>query len=734
MSGAKDIFRVIKTDRLSSLKLLSIKSKASGLIRLTPNYTQKTVVSAIQGMYHREGFCRLKVLKYRQGGCSTAVSADMFLHAISTPDINCITIAHDPDTSRHIFGMLDTYYHHLPRLMQPPIRSSHYREMIDFDKLGSSLRIMTASDQSGRGKGVGTTIHYLHISELSRWKNPEEIIAGISHAVPRTGSFVVEETTAYGVGNYHHREWLRAIEGKSAYKAVFLKWFLDGELRLPVPPGFSAQSSGDFGDEKALLNIEGMTLGAIVWRRWCLLDRCPNDPSGLSSLQVFQRDYPSTWHEAFQSSGKGVFDQEILSQMLVGCETGERGRLVRGDEGVIFVKDDNGPLTVWDRPRHGMTYATGFDPAKGFTHGDFSSGLIVDSDLRDIAEFNDQLPEAEFAEAIALLCEWYNFSEATVEANSIGQAVVDRLKQIYPKDKIYHRLRRGKSLSEQTEELGWSTDIKTKPLMISRAREIVNKKMCRIRSTAGVSEMMTFVEDEYGRCGAAKGCHDDRVMSRMMAWFAGKFDTMTNIVDVYREVRGRDVVISELPAAVAKNLYVGVAIGAITGYALVGCYTSTNGPVLHIEDDSQAGTVAELSSSIDQIVSLFASWSIHWGCSDEPQMTAEQLRSNAPIRPIDRVELENAIMFERIGEDRDSDAVISEMLDRSKHLRIKDTCKAAIKAIEGGITRRVKQDGSISAIVQSESSLVHEAITNCLVMMSPKYRDNMNVTNTVMGY
>src|SRR3990167_8956286 len=127
-NSPKKLYRIIKDNPLVALPLLSIKSKDEGLVRLNPNYTQVAVISAIHDMYSSLGYARVKVIKYRQGGCSTGVSGHQFLTALTTPDINCLTISHDPDTSRHIFGMIDTYHRNLHRLIKPGIRASRYRE------------------------------------------------------------------------------------------------------------------------------------------------------------------------------------------------------------------------------------------------------------------------------------------------------------------------------------------------------------------------------------------------------------------------------------------------------------------------------------------------------------------------------------------------------------------------------------------------------------------------------
>ena len=78
------------------------------------------------------------------------------------------------------------------------------------------------------------------LSEVSlfpatKGKKPEDLIqactSGISE-IPKT--LIAYESTAKGVGNFFHREWLRAKSGKSNFTPVFVSWFEIDTYAKPI--------------------------------------------------------------------------------------------------------------------------------------------------------------------------------------------------------------------------------------------------------------------------------------------------------------------------------------------------------------------------------------------------------------------------------------------------------------------------------------------------------------------
>ena len=78
------------------------------------------------------------------------------------------------------------------------------------------------------------------MSEVAFWRSsashdPNDIIRSIAGSVALAShTILVIESTANGVGNYFHTEWLRAEAGVSDKTAIFVPWYEYGIYTLPV--------------------------------------------------------------------------------------------------------------------------------------------------------------------------------------------------------------------------------------------------------------------------------------------------------------------------------------------------------------------------------------------------------------------------------------------------------------------------------------------------------------------
>lgn len=131
--------------------------------------------------------------------------------------------------------------------------------------------------------------------------------------------FKVLESTAKGVGNYFHRTWLDAVEGRNNFTPVFIPWFMiDIYSKHINPKDYNAFISTMTEYEHWLFEL-GATLEAIAWYRMKTLEF--KDKWRMCS------EYPSTAAEAFQSTGRRIFPQKYVEQVrtstLPPCFYGE---------------------------------------------------------------------------------------------------------------------------------------------------------------------------------------------------------------------------------------------------------------------------------------------------------------------------------------------------------------------------------------------------------------------------
>src|SRR3546814_5410814 len=76
---------------------------------------------------------------------------------------------------------------------------------------------------------------------------------------------------------------------------------------------------------------------------------------------------------------------------------------------------------------------------------------------------------------------------------------------------LYTREVYDKTTDEMKEELGFYTDVKTRPLIIDELRQAVREEVILLNDATTIDEMITFVADpKSGKIEAEVGCHDDR--------------------------------------------------------------------------------------------------------------------------------------------------------------------------------------------------------------------------------
>jgi len=183
--------------------LLKVRSKARGLVPLSPNRAQRE--------YSGKCAKRNIVLKARQLGITTYVAARFFVQTVTQPGTVTVQVAHDQDSAEQIFRIVHRFWENLPEAMRSGAlltARANIRQLV-FRRLDSEYRVATAADANA---GRGMTIHNLHCSEVASWPgDAEQTLASLRAAVPEKGEIVLESTPK-GAGGVFYQEWQRAAE------------------------------------------------------------------------------------------------------------------------------------------------------------------------------------------------------------------------------------------------------------------------------------------------------------------------------------------------------------------------------------------------------------------------------------------------------------------------------------------------------------------------------------------
>lgn len=215
-------------------------------------------------------------------------------------------------------------------------------------------------------------------------------------------------------------------------------------------------------------------------------------------------------------SGNCVFDIEALHESNKDLpEPKFCGQLNDAGNSWKLTKNERGPLKIWRWPSESSRFFIGADIGLG-VGGDPSCAVVFDEQLRQCAELHGQINPQDMGKLLINLGKYYKNAWVGIEANSFGIATIDTIKQKY--GKLYFRYKVDQRSDIKTKQLGWWTDARSKPLMISEFGNAFREGAVELNSAQLMDEMGTYVLGVNGTANAEVGCHDDRVIAAMIAF------------------------------------------------------------------------------------------------------------------------------------------------------------------------------------------------------------------------
>lgn len=435
------------------------------------------------------------ILKFRQMGMSTLATAWAFYHAHTTYGHNAMIVAHDEDTTKHLFRMCQTYFTGLPRQLRPSVSNRTSAEIVFSEQqgdggLGSGIYTATAGHTES---GHGRTIHTLILSEVSRWRDFERVIVGLLETVPSSaetspGTTVIMESVANVAGDYFHHLYEEAKQGRGGMEPIFLPWYLMDEYRLTCPEDF------EFPDHIVEMAKEYPWVTRDQWywytKKW-ETQEIAHPGRGDRFMRML---YPSNESEAFIAQGFCAFPESgILYFQPRVKDPPMYGEVIGGS----VIRQPYGRLRIWELPQPGTLYVLGADPASGSGRAASAIEVIAYPGYRQVAEWGDtEIDPKAFAHVIKAIGMFYNDALCIVEINNVGLITNTELDDIYPSGNIYEQeffnTRGGVRRSKHT---GWVTTLDSKRLLVGQANALLaaSPPLCVIRSPLLLSQMKNMV-------------------------------------------------------------------------------------------------------------------------------------------------------------------------------------------------------------------------------------------------
>jgi hypothetical protein len=272
-------------------QVLKIKSKEGELVPFKFNKAQQYLHECIEQQRQDLGLVRIIIVKGRQQGCSTYVSARFYKKAVHENNKSIYILSHETKSTDNLFYMVQRFRGESPDPARPAAEIDNRRQL----KLKNQSEYNVGTAGAGT-TGRGQTNQYFHGSEVAFWETSEQIVTGVLQTVADIpGTEIILESTGNGVGNFFHRQTMEALEGNGLYRVVFIPWYWQDEYRsLTLPTDFEPTE-----DERQLVRLYGLDNRQLMWRR--------NKIAQLGTSK-FKQEYPFTVHEAFQASGDSLID------------------------------------------------------------------------------------------------------------------------------------------------------------------------------------------------------------------------------------------------------------------------------------------------------------------------------------------------------------------------------------------------------------------------------------------
>jgi len=501
------------------------------------NYPQQKLMKIIEECLEKKKPIRIRILKARQMGFSTLISALGFWWAAMNENSAYAVVAHKDSSASSIFEKNKIFYDNLPKVLRPKTnRFNSERISFSIDG-GGGLRSKIFFGTAGGGELFrGETILFLHKSEIAFWEDKTGTLKKSLNATVPFAPFtaIIEETTANGYNEFKD-SWDRSVRGDDDYIPLFVGWNEMVEYALEPPSGFKLTEK-----ELQLQMDYDLTDAQLYWRRI----KINNDYDG--NELWFQQEYPLTPEEAFIASGMGVFDSDTIRKGYIGVTKPIREMEIQS----VPIKEK---LMIWEEPE--MKEVVEYNQLTRFNeeiqqyeyyNGDIEVSrtevyanytLAVDTsglgaDYNQVVVWHNikkkmvarigikNISEEKLAKVVVEIARLYNNSIVGAEVN-YSHAIYDYIQDLGYTHCYFTENTSRLDKKQNNREFGWKTTKLTKAPIISSLRALLNERPDAIPDKGFWYETEYYVLQDVAtnKMNAVSGHHDDIIMANAIAHY-----------------------------------------------------------------------------------------------------------------------------------------------------------------------------------------------------------------------
>lgn len=532
-----------------SMTTISDKGKGRD-IPFTLNRAQRQYLAAMEKLRLAGKSIDIILCKARQWGGSTLTQLYMlWIQLVHKRNWNSVICGDIEKQSSIVAGMLAKVINRYPRwatggkqITTTPYQGAQKTRVISWSNSRYSLGSSQKPD-SLRSEDISMA----HLTEVGLWKatagrKPEDLVQSIFGSIA-SGAYTMKilESTAKGVGNFFHRTWIEATEGRNNFTPVFVPWYsidlYSKSIKESDYPAF-IESLNEY--EQQLFGL-GATLEAIAWYR----DKRREMPD---EWRLFS-EFPSTAAEAFQSTGHRVFRISYVNNIrrtcvpptfkgeIVSCgyTTTPQGKQAEQTEFVAAAPGEEtseNSLWVWlmpDKEQHLRDrYIVTVDVGGTSDKADYSCIVVadrlamLDGGVPEIAAcWHGHIEHDKLAWKAVEIARAYDNALLIIESNTLetegteGDNFEYILNEIAGKySNLFSRTSQLEIKQGRPRRWGFHTNSSTKPMVINFLIKALRDELYIERCLQTTYELDLYELKENGKeMGAVEGNHDDRVMA-----------------------------------------------------------------------------------------------------------------------------------------------------------------------------------------------------------------------------
>lgn len=528
----------IRTKRAKLVRGKDGRRRKSQLVPFHFNAVQEILAQELAECWHTGVPFRRLIPKARQMGISTWFQAIFFGLCLGQPQYHVALIAHIEDGGDEIFSKAHTFERNLSTEMAVDLEKRQGNRLTWVN--GSSMWV--GSIRTGDALGRGPTLSGIHFSECAnfgdRGIDAIKIATAVMNSIADSPDVIVAyESTAKGRDAFFWELCERARVGDAAVEdqVLFLPWFLDPDYSMTWPEyrrrlkGKNTPESFRMTEDEAILSQElssvrvtrenyryrhrvKLTQNQLIWRRF----KIDNDCFGMQD--VFRREYPATYEEAFSSTVTCMFDHLTVDHYAANSVSATAlGNLVEDGPSIVFERDSSGMVRCWAAPVSGEEYVIGADPGGERIGSDANAAYVLNKHTTEmVAAYHGAREFDLFAEDMVKLALYYNTAELVIENNHQPAVAKTAFKLGYPN--LYHYYPEGSFRQTVQGTPGFNTNRRTRPEIMAYLQQATRERLLDCKDKWFAREMETFVlvDKVYKASGKNK---DDRIMAMAIAIF-----------------------------------------------------------------------------------------------------------------------------------------------------------------------------------------------------------------------